>query len=250
MNNMLQDPGSVADGVLAVRHCSGRPAADDRVPSPYGLSGATRLEASYPYHFSEGNSSGAQRDRSGCDASLRPTKRRRMPPPSPAPAMPQVSAAQSSTSGSDSDDALTGRNKDCSYRRTHHQPTHQLFQALPVHYGSAQHQHQQHFAQGLQQPMPNVAASIPGPVEVYVHGTTIVRGTFHPDLYLSGGDCIEWEGQLVSRSRFEKEGGSTAAKWHCSIKVRAGQWEAPERRCFHEHARGTVPVRPYGVGLP
>lgn len=28
--------------------------------------------------------------------------------------------------------------------------------------------------------------------------------------------------RFVSRSKFEKEGGSTTAKWHCSIKVRCG----------------------------
>ncbi|GFR47070.1 hypothetical protein Agub_g8757 [Astrephomene gubernaculifera] len=46
-----------------------------------------------------------------------------------------------------------------------------------------------------------------------------VHGVFHPDRYLANQDCILYNNQFVSRSRFEKEGGSTTAKWHCSIKV-------------------------------
>jgi hypothetical protein len=60
---------------------------------------------------------------------------------------------------------------------------------------------------------------------------TSIHGTFHPDRYLANEDCIFYDGQFLSRSRFEKEGGSTTAKWYCSIKVAAtnntlGSWLA------------------------
>ncbi|KAG2490647.1 hypothetical protein HYH03_011037 [Edaphochlamys debaryana] len=44
-------------------------------------------------------------------------------------------------------------------------------------------------------------------------------GVFYPQLYLTGGDCIESGGQLMSRGRFERLAGSATAKWHVSIKV-------------------------------
>ncbi|KAG2487106.1 hypothetical protein HYH03_014219 [Edaphochlamys debaryana] len=46
-----------------------------------------------------------------------------------------------------------------------------------------------------------------------------VVGRFVPAAYLEGGKCIEFRGQLVSRSAFERAGGSAMAKWHRSIKV-------------------------------
>ncbi len=73
---------------------------------------------------------------------------------------------------------------------------------------------------------------LPPPFDVYVTGLgrqvdeqgkripITVEGLFHCDRYLANKDCIWWNKQFVSRSRFEKEGGSTTAKWHCSIKVR------------------------------
>ncbi|KAG2490649.1 hypothetical protein HYH03_011039 [Edaphochlamys debaryana] len=44
-------------------------------------------------------------------------------------------------------------------------------------------------------------------------------GVFYPQLYLTGGDCIESGGQLMSRGRFERLAGTATAKWHVSIKV-------------------------------
>ncbi|KXZ51697.1 hypothetical protein GPECTOR_11g147 [Gonium pectorale] len=44
-------------------------------------------------------------------------------------------------------------------------------------------------------------------------------GIFYPKLYLSGGDCIECDGELMSRGRFERLAGTATAKWHVSIKV-------------------------------
>ncbi|KXZ41109.1 hypothetical protein GPECTOR_788g9 [Gonium pectorale] len=79
---------------------------------------------------------------------------------------------------------------------------------------------------------------LPAPVEVTVSGLgrevdadgkrrrITVRGIFHPDRYLQNQDCILFNNQFVSRSRFEKEGGSTTAKWHCSIKVSAANGAA------------------------
>eukprot|EP00198_Chlamydomonas_reinhardtii_P005417 XP_001694753.1 hypothetical protein CHLREDRAFT_196800 [Chlamydomonas reinhardtii] len=46
-----------------------------------------------------------------------------------------------------------------------------------------------------------------------------VVGLFHPDRYLKGGDCIACGMGMVSRSRFEKIGGSPMAKWYRSIRV-------------------------------
>ncbi len=76
---------------------------------------------------------------------------------------------------------------------------------------------------------------LPPPFDVYVTGLgrqvdeqgkripVTVEGLFHCDRYLANQDCIWWNNQFVSRSRFEKEGGSNTAKWHCSIKVRTGR---------------------------
>ncbi|PNW70911.1 hypothetical protein CHLRE_17g738632v5 [Chlamydomonas reinhardtii] len=36
---------------------------------------------------------------------------------------------------------------------------------------------------------------------------------------MEGGKCIEYDGELISRSAFERVGGSTMAKWYRSIKV-------------------------------
>ncbi|KAG2447568.1 hypothetical protein HYH02_007491 [Chlamydomonas schloesseri] len=46
-----------------------------------------------------------------------------------------------------------------------------------------------------------------------------VVGVFHPQLYMKGGDCIEVDGKMISRGRFEKLAGTATAKWHVSIKV-------------------------------
>ncbi|GLI65411.1 hypothetical protein VaNZ11_008969 [Volvox africanus] len=46
-----------------------------------------------------------------------------------------------------------------------------------------------------------------------------VRGTFHPDLYMSSQECITFKGKRIGRSRFEKLGNSSMAKWHRSIRV-------------------------------
>ncbi|GFR45401.1 hypothetical protein Agub_g6775 [Astrephomene gubernaculifera] len=46
-----------------------------------------------------------------------------------------------------------------------------------------------------------------------------VRGTFHPDLYLSQQDCIMYKGKRVGRSKFERLGNSSMAKWYRSIRV-------------------------------
>ncbi|KAG2425837.1 hypothetical protein HXX76_013461 [Chlamydomonas incerta] len=44
-------------------------------------------------------------------------------------------------------------------------------------------------------------------------------GVFHPQLYMKGGDCIEVDGKMISRGKFEKMAGTATAKWHVSIKV-------------------------------
>nr|ARO50068.1 RlsE [Yamagishiella unicocca] len=46
-----------------------------------------------------------------------------------------------------------------------------------------------------------------------------VYGVFHPSRYMSGVDCILADGVFVSRSKFEKLGGSLMAKWYRSIRV-------------------------------
>eukprot|EP00198_Chlamydomonas_reinhardtii_P000944 XP_001690279.1 hypothetical protein CHLREDRAFT_146990 [Chlamydomonas reinhardtii] len=46
-----------------------------------------------------------------------------------------------------------------------------------------------------------------------------VVGVFYPEIYIKGGDCIELNGKMISRGRFEKLAGSATAKWHVSIKV-------------------------------
>ena len=52
-----------------------------------------------------------------------------------------------------------------------------------------------------------------------------VVGVFHMKPYMEGGKCIEYDGELISRSAFERVGGSTMAKWYRSIKV----WEKSGR---------------------
>ncbi|GIL42243.1 hypothetical protein Vafri_276 [Volvox africanus] len=47
----------------------------------------------------------------------------------------------------------------------------------------------------------------------------VLYGMFYPDRYMVGVDCILVEGTFVSRSRFEKLGGSLMAKWYRSIRV-------------------------------
>ncbi|EFJ52698.1 RegA-like protein RlsJ [Volvox carteri f. nagariensis] len=44
-------------------------------------------------------------------------------------------------------------------------------------------------------------------------------GLFHPQLYLSGGNCIECGNEMMSRGKFERLAGTATAKWHVSIKV-------------------------------
>ncbi|KAG2489461.1 hypothetical protein HYH03_012097 [Edaphochlamys debaryana] len=46
-----------------------------------------------------------------------------------------------------------------------------------------------------------------------------VRGVFFPDFYLKGEPCVEHDGKMLTRSAFEKVGGSLMAKWYRSIKV-------------------------------
>ncbi|GFR50600.1 hypothetical protein Agub_g12876 [Astrephomene gubernaculifera] len=46
-----------------------------------------------------------------------------------------------------------------------------------------------------------------------------VRGTFHPDLYMVHQDCITYKGKRIGRSRFERLGNSSMAKWYRSIRV-------------------------------
>ncbi|KAG2483777.1 hypothetical protein HYH03_017373 [Edaphochlamys debaryana] len=46
-----------------------------------------------------------------------------------------------------------------------------------------------------------------------------VVGVFHPAPYLEGGRCIELGGAMLTRSAFERVGGSNMAKWYRSIKV-------------------------------
>ncbi|PNH00102.1 hypothetical protein TSOC_014108 [Tetrabaena socialis] len=77
-------------------------------------------------------------------------------------------------------------------------------------------------------------AALPRPVQVQVASrsrrraaeddgsSTVTRGAmgvFHPRLYLTGGDCIECGGEMMSRGRFERLAGTATAKWHVSIKV-------------------------------
>lgn len=53
----------------------------------------------------------------------------------------------------------------------------------------------------------------------------MTRGTvcvLPADRYLAGQDCIWHNNQFISRSGFEREGGCTANKWHCSIKASGG----------------------------
>ncbi|GIL81423.1 hypothetical protein Vretimale_1031 [Volvox reticuliferus] len=76
---------------------------------------------------------------------------------------------------------------------------------------------------------------LPAPVAVLVTGLSrevgedgrrrrvTVHGLFHADRYLANQDCIYYENKFISRSAFEKAGGSTTAKWHCSIKVAGTQ---------------------------
>eukprot|EP00198_Chlamydomonas_reinhardtii_P010254 XP_001699591.1 hypothetical protein CHLREDRAFT_36449 [Chlamydomonas reinhardtii] len=61
-----------------------------------------------------------------------------------------------------------------------------------------------------------------------------VVGVFHVLPYLEGGKCIEYDGELISRSAFERVGGSTMAKWYRSIKVlpdgmSLGRWLAAHK---------------------
>nr|ALD82622.1 rlsA [Platydorina caudata] len=51
----------------------------------------------------------------------------------------------------------------------------------------------------------------------YVKGP--VCGVFDLVRYLEGRDCILYQGRWVSRSKFEKAGGSTMAKWYRSIRA-------------------------------
>ncbi|PNH09782.1 hypothetical protein TSOC_003568 [Tetrabaena socialis] len=44
-------------------------------------------------------------------------------------------------------------------------------------------------------------------------------GKFHVDRYLQGDECVEYQGAFVTRSAFEKLGGSLQAKWYRSIRV-------------------------------
>ncbi|GIL89516.1 hypothetical protein Vretimale_1920 [Volvox reticuliferus] len=46
-----------------------------------------------------------------------------------------------------------------------------------------------------------------------------IYGVFHPDRYLNGEDCIDYQGNFITRSKFEKLGGSLMAKWYRSIRV-------------------------------
>ncbi|GLI70537.1 hypothetical protein VaNZ11_015453 [Volvox africanus] len=48
---------------------------------------------------------------------------------------------------------------------------------------------------------------------------TTIYGVFHPDRYLNGEDCIDYQGNFITRSKFEKLGGSLMAKWYRSIRV-------------------------------
>eukprot|EP00198_Chlamydomonas_reinhardtii_P002197 XP_001691533.1 RegA/RlsA-like protein [Chlamydomonas reinhardtii] len=56
-----------------------------------------------------------------------------------------------------------------------------------------------------------------GPGGGYVKGHAV--GLFQPQLYLARMDCIRYKGINVSRSNFEKVGGSNMAKWYRSIRV-------------------------------
>ncbi|GLI64928.1 hypothetical protein VaNZ11_008326, partial [Volvox africanus] len=46
-----------------------------------------------------------------------------------------------------------------------------------------------------------------------------VRGVFDVPRYLAGRDCIFYNGRWMSRSNFERVGGSKMAKWYRSIRV-------------------------------
>ncbi|PNH08740.1 hypothetical protein TSOC_004683 [Tetrabaena socialis] len=50
-------------------------------------------------------------------------------------------------------------------------------------------------------------------------GAGSVMGLFHAAAYIEGDKCIEYGGAMVSRSAFERAGGSIMAKWYRSIKV-------------------------------
>ncbi|GLI64930.1 hypothetical protein VaNZ11_008329 [Volvox africanus] len=83
------------------------------------------------------------------------------------------------------------------------------------------------------------ASELPPPVEVTVavrvgsgrsgeedarHGNSsyvkgLVCGVFEPALYMNRLDCIRYRGHFISRSHFEKIGGSSMAKWYRSIRV-------------------------------
>ncbi|GIL60889.1 hypothetical protein Vafri_15714 [Volvox africanus] len=52
-----------------------------------------------------------------------------------------------------------------------------------------------------------------------VGGGGSVQGIFHVKPYLEGRKCIDHGGEMVSRSAFERAGGSMMAKWYRSIKV-------------------------------
>ncbi len=60
---------------------------------------------------------------------------------------------------------------------------------------------------------------VPLPPPLLLLPVLVPSGVFHCDRYLAGLDCIWHQGRFVSRSRFEKEAGTSTAKWHCSIKV-------------------------------
>ncbi|GIL76221.1 hypothetical protein Vretimale_5814 [Volvox reticuliferus] len=84
-----------------------------------------------------------------------------------------------------------------------------------------------------------LASELPPPVEVTVavrigsgrggeedarHGNSsyakgLVCGVFEPSLYMNRMDCIRYRGHFISRSHFEKIGGSSMAKWYRSIRV-------------------------------
>ena len=59
-----------------------------------------------------------------------------------------------------------------------------------------------------------------------------VLGVFYTGAYLDGGRCVEHCGELLSRSAFERVGGSSMAKWYRSIKVRTKEWR--DRKCKKE----------------
>ncbi|EFJ46237.1 RegA-like protein RlsG [Volvox carteri f. nagariensis] len=63
----------------------------------------------------------------------------------------------------------------------------------------------------------SAAAAAAGGPGTPTQGT--IYGIFHPDRYLSGEDCIDYQGNFITRSKFEKLGGSLMAKWYRSIRV-------------------------------